>query len=51
MNVRFVTEIDFQSEYNNPSSAQYKNLKRDMKTEVGWNQIAEYIWKGTWKLR
>nr|XP_022318516.1 uncharacterized protein LOC111121500 [Crassostrea virginica] len=35
VNVRFVTEIDFQSEYNNPSSAQYKNLKRDMKTEFG----------------
>lgn len=34
VNVKFVTEIDFKSEYNNPSSLQYKSLKKDIQIQV-----------------
>ncbi|XP_062573372.1 uncharacterized protein LOC134235257, partial [Saccostrea cucullata] len=34
VNVQLKTNINFQSEYNNPSSLLYKNLKEDMETET-----------------
>lgn len=35
VNVQFVTEIDFKSEYNNPSSLQHKSLKKDIQIQFG----------------
>lgn len=46
VNVQFVTEIDFKSEYNNPSSLQYKSLKKDIQIQVSRysNALSDIAW-------
>lgn len=48
MNVQFVTEIDFKSEYNNPSSLQYKSLKKDIQIQVSSNPMHSLTWPGSY---
>lgn len=48
VNVQFVTEIDFKSEYNNPSSLQHKSLKKDIQIQVSSNRMHSLILPGSY---
>lgn len=50
LNVQFVTEIDFKSEYNNPSSLQYKSLKKDIQIQVSRYMYSIASFDIAWKL-